>query len=649
MTPQIHRIATFVACILPAALAFIIYLPVLDNGFVWDDKMFLYDSPEFRDPALWWDAITRPFFVSQNYFRPLALATFVADYQLNGLDPSVYHLTNLILHALNTLLITVLAWHLAKARLPRTTALLAGSIAGLLYGLHPALIEAVSWVSVRFDLLLASFLLGAITADTFIKNRYLKALLVGLFYLGAALSKEMAAPFPLVLLCLHAALAASNPSREPSIIKAVLRDHWRTYVSLITAGLVYLWLRHAALGYILTEQQTTDLGPLLQHVLVIGKAFLLYAQLSIWPYTTISPLHPLELPIDTSALSEWLGMAAFFTSLMTTGWLIRKQHAAGWLFLAVILSYLPVLWILPLNTQMNIGHERFMVFPLALTILLLVSALPHRNPCPLHLKRACTTGTILLATFVIVLNIINIRVTVPLWKDNPSLWAWATYRAPTARVALVNLLAAYVEREQFDKAEQLGWELMKHNPMDPLPMLTLSHALLNQQSYKEALTVLKQALEVLPEEDGEVAPLIHSNMGVALSALQRCDEARREFETAIRLDPTNAGAHYNLGNLLLSIGDHKGATKHLDTAFRFFPPDLATAKRHATETYRKALEAGQVTRHCTESTVSEPPTQPEDRSHLGSENTRTGRKPARPDTELMGTPKNQDAITASQR
>ena len=107
-----------------------LYLPTLSHGFVWDDTYFLTDLPFLRDPDLWWRQIGEPLFVSRNYFRPLPLLTFVVEARLGGLDPFLFHLTNIMLHAANTTLVVLLT----RAVVP--AGVVAAAIAGLLFAIH---------------------------------------------------------------------------------------------------------------------------------------------------------------------------------------------------------------------------------------------------------------------------------------------------------------------------------------------------------------------------------------------------------------------------------------------------------------------------------------------------------------------------------
>ncbi|MFO7742633.1 MAG: tetratricopeptide repeat protein [Anaerolineae bacterium] len=95
---------------LPPLLALLLYLPTLRGGLVWDDPLFLH-HPLYRAPVDWVHALGRAFVLSPNYFRPLAVASFL----LTGAIPWLNHLLNALLHAMNTALVTLVVARLHTA------------------------------------------------------------------------------------------------------------------------------------------------------------------------------------------------------------------------------------------------------------------------------------------------------------------------------------------------------------------------------------------------------------------------------------------------------------------------------------------------------------------------------------------------------
>lgn len=167
------------------------------------------------------ESLRSSFILSPNYFRPLVLLSFIAENSVAGIDARLFHLTNLLLHALNSFLVVLLAQKLWPEPAPAEEGSRSWTavLAGLLYGLHPALLEGVAFISSRFDLLLTSALLLARWADGALRTRSRRALAVGGSFFLAALAKERAATFFLGRIsrcCAAPCSSRSGTGRAPS-------------------------------------------------------------------------------------------------------------------------------------------------------------------------------------------------------------------------------------------------------------------------------------------------------------------------------------------------------------------------------------------------------------------------------------------------
>ncbi|MGQ9840729.1 MAG: hypothetical protein ACUVR4_09455, partial [Anaerolineae bacterium] len=126
---------------------------------------------------------------------------------------------------------------------------------------------------------------------------------VGLCCLLAALSKEMAAGFLLVLPFWHLATASADNSPCPAGEGPGVREReWPVYLTALLALAAYLGLRYAALDYLYLPGQGNPIpvGSPLQHTLLVARSLAEYALLALWPFTTLRPIHysPLPLPLD---------------------------------------------------------------------------------------------------------------------------------------------------------------------------------------------------------------------------------------------------------------------------------------------------------------------------------------------------------------
>jgi hypothetical protein len=166
------------------AVTIAIYVPALGAGFVGDDFMILHRLRALAQPADVLRFFRGEFF---EYYRPLPFVSFAIDWSIAGANARQFHLTNLLLHSINAVLVLLIG----RALSPRSAA---GPIAGLLFALHASNHEAVVWVSARFDLLATAFSLAAIW--WMVARRPGRHVVPPLLFFAAILSKESAVALP---------------------------------------------------------------------------------------------------------------------------------------------------------------------------------------------------------------------------------------------------------------------------------------------------------------------------------------------------------------------------------------------------------------------------------------------------------------------
>ncbi len=148
-----HAVPARVAGLVLLLAAVLAYLPALRGGFVWDDDDYVTQNPCLTRGLEGLRELWIPGHTPQYY--PAVFTTFWIERALWGLDPRGYHALNVLLHALNALLV----WRLARALGLRGAWLLAA-----LFALHPVHVESVAWVTERKNVLSALFWLLAALA-----------------------------------------------------------------------------------------------------------------------------------------------------------------------------------------------------------------------------------------------------------------------------------------------------------------------------------------------------------------------------------------------------------------------------------------------------------------------------------------------------
>lgn len=534
---------------LPPLLALLLYLPALHGGLVWDDPLFLH-HPLYRTPVDGAQVLSRPFVLSPNYYRPLAVTSFL----LFGTAPGPQHLANLLLHGVNTALVTLLAMRLfRRERDEWPWRVLA---APLLYAVHPALVEGVAFISGRFDLLVTAFLLLALLADHALRGHgWLRPLTVGAAVLVAALSKEMAAGFLFLLPLWHLATGDS-----PSFRRLVQRE-WPVYLAVLLALAAYGGIRYAALGYLYLPAGGNPLptGSPFQHVLLVARSLAEYLLLAVWPFTALRPIHYSPLPIAMDDGRAWLSLAVCLAVLTGVVLWLRREACSGALAAAAFVALLPVLNILPLELGGGaFVAERFLLFPLAL-LALAVGAVASQER-----RRALRP---VLAVWGLA-AVAVVQLTVPHWRSDQTLWEWGIRRAPQSPTPYTNLALVAVNQGNPALGLMLAEEALARDPNDDSAHNHRGLALFHLGRHQEAEASFARAVELAP-----ASALYWSNRAGALREQGRLQEAGRMLlDEALRRDPALWVAHFNLGLVYLKADRPDLAVQALSDALRLAPP-----------------------------------------------------------------------------
>jgi len=550
--------------LLPAVvlITLLAYSPSLLNGFVWDDRFYLFD-PEMTDTTLWTEKLRQNFLGNLNYYRPLPLLTFIGQTLLHGSNPLLFHLVNVLLHGLNTLLVGILCYQASRTLAGLERGHWVAAAAALVYGLHPANIEAVAWISGRFDLMLTTFLLLALLADANVRRVWLRAVLVGVCYFGAAASKEMAVGFPFVLLLAwHLARSPRPLWPLPGLITSFFRrGEAYVYLAVIAGGLGYLAWRYGGLGYLLAQMPAQNIDHWPVRPLLIAKSFGWYLLTTVYPFPWISPLHPRPPILQLNDPLAWLGLGVVLLTITGLVVLIRRAPRQGWLWAAFVLAFLPVLHIMPMTIADNYVHDRFLVFPLAMFAVALTVSASGWLTRPHPQAKAIRWGTALVLSFFSVWSLAYVQVTVPLWHDNLRLWSWATQKNPTSATAHSALGDEYLLAGRFADALAEGTIALRLNPGMSGPWSVSGHALANMGRFEEALVHHQAALQISPGE----SRMWHS-VGAVLLELGRYQIAEEYLLKSHQMQPYDRRINTSLGMLYLRTGKLAQARKHFELA-----------------------------------------------------------------------------------
>ena len=521
------------------ALAVAVFANSLGHAFVWDDTEAILANPFLVSPGAWWRCFGRDFglellHVPVGYYRPLVFLSFIFNYAIGGLNPLVFHLTNVLLHGVNTVLVLALVARLADRR--------TGVLAAVLFAVHPIHAESVAFIAGRSDLLCAFFLLLAVPAiarsfDAPRGTQLAWSAASLLAYTAALLSKEMAIALPGVLIAYGL------------LERYRLRTLLRLCAPTLILAVIYLAFRlifFPMAGFIRAEApEGSVVGRMAQLV------FLYCAQ-------QVFPVVP-TLGAEIVTRQPWVDITAVvLLALLIVAAKPRRRAAEAIVWTAGFLA--PVLWV-NLFTRVDI-NDRFAYVP-SIGICALAAVAAARFWETQRLSRLVAA---VVAVAFAALGFTYSR----MWRDAVALWNASIAYHPQCGRCYFNLGSAY-------------WKEGK--PNEAVRMLGAAIKLLRDDERRSwAFANMAQVLDECGEEDAAVE-MARRSLGLRprqivfrlwfaslLAEMGRHQDAIEDLETAQKFAPENKEVLLGLAREYLAIE----------------PPRVEQAR----EAYRRAKELG---------------------------------------------------------
>lgn len=561
------------------------YLPVLNNGFVgvWDDSEMITDNPYIR--SLGFFSISRMLTTgSGGLWVPLTFFSFALNYWVGGLDPRIFHLTNLIFHALNTLLVfqvckRVLDWGYAnreksKEFSTQSFALPKAFLVALIFGLHPIHVESVAWAAERKDVLYAFFyLLGlmiylgnpslgttSLVGESKAPENKIRTwnlnfsklfILLGL-YLLALMSKPMAVTLPLVFLILdfwplkrlQDGFSKVLMEKIPFLLVALM-------VSLVTK-----------FGMSQINRINNNL-PLLFRIAHVFHSFIFYLWKMIAPFQLV-PIYPFPHIVDNIYYSKAAFEAILVTLLSIGVFLYRKKYpylAAAWLY--YLITLIPVIGFIQVGSFA--AGDRYTYLP-CLGLFLPFSA---------GITTLFSRRFMFFWFFCLVLGLVLGFATtkqIGVWKDEESVSACVTRAYPV---------------ETCDSEIRYGDDLYKKGKVNDalkhfkkagaiLPLIATPHermgtAYMVEGRMDEAIGEFKEALEINNNSKEYPSSYLHNQLWTAYERSGQKTAAFAEAQEFQKENPNESSAYYEMGIVYFEEKEYSKAVNYLKLAIQLEP------------------------------------------------------------------------------
>lgn len=539
-------------------LTILVFLPALKNDFVnWDDDIYVYENTAIRAFDL--KALAWMFTSYQGgNWHPLTWLSHGLDCALWGPNPFGHHLTSVVLHGLNAMLVfLVIVQLLLCARGFRgeveshpAQAIPAAAVTALLFGLHPLRVESVAWVSERKDLLCAFFVLLSIL--TYINytaarsgGKRLCLFVVSIdFAVLALMSKPMAVSLPLILLLIDV-YPLRRFSGGAGRGLSVLLEKIPFVVMSVASGLVTLRAQQAvkAIG-------SFDILPVQARLLNGIHALVFYLQKMFVP-TGLSPLYPYVHPSQIRWSDLRYQISVVLVVLVTAGcvWLSRRGGhlcSAAWAYYVVTL--LPVIGMVQVGMQA--AADRYTYLPgISIFLLAGIGIILVWDGASRTRYESLKKGFVLLLLFCILslLGMLTVR-QIGIWRTPENLWKYVVAHAPVKV---------------------------------PLAYNNLGNALARAGKLEEAVSAYEEALAVKPDYADAI-----NNLGIVYGRSGDVNGAIAQYKKVLTRAPDYYRAHYNLANAFSEKGLIEAAITEYEKALSI-NPGYERARRSLMDAYAR--------------------------------------------------------------
>jgi hypothetical protein len=468
-----------------AGLVLLVFSPALSAGFVYDSRLQILTDGFIHDPGNWPSVLS--FHVLSrdvlDFNRPVQLASLMLDAAIWGREPFGYHLTSVLLHAVNAVLVGAIATRLLGPGAPRLAVLMTAA----LFAVHPVVVEAVCEPTYREDQLATLFSLAAVLlaarhpADMAGADLRRAVACAGCCLLAVG-SKETGVVAPLLMAIWWRLFCRGEP-----------RGFWKRAIGLGSVAVAGFLAARFALEpqqSVIFETKPAYPGGTLGGTLVLQPRILaMYVQLIACPvnlcadYGAYSIRH-LSLAVSSALLAVVVAAAA---------WVCRQDRRLVFAYAVVLLPLLPVMNLIPIYRAAADRYLYFSMAGVALAVGCLLDAPWLRTRPPA--ARAAFAGGLAVCAVLALAAMQRQRV----WHDPVALWQDAARKNPAAFTPASGLGDALREVGRLREAEAAtrgALQLCDGKRGDA--WATLALILDKQGRTAEATEALAKALEVDP-------------------------------------------------------------------------------------------------------------------------------------------------------
>jgi tetratricopeptide (TPR) repeat protein len=555
--------AVFLVCLALTVLTSSAYWNVDKCSFVClDDQVYVYQNNHvlygFTKDKIGWAFSS----INTANWHPLTWLSHMLDYRIYGLKPAGHHLTSLVFHLLNTLLLFFLL-----AAMTKTT--WRSALVAALFGLHPLHVESVAWVSERKDVLSAFFMLLALLSYVKFVSRK-KApwyVLTILLFACGLMSKPMVVTLPFVLLLLD--FWPLNRFALPGVLRVYPEKPGNTVsvFHLVLEKIPFFLLSAASCIIALVSQRAGGAVvsfvalPLRARLYNAALSYVEYIEKMLWPFN-LSFFYPYRSPEPHVFLMIGISIAVLLLATLVTVLLIKKRPyvLVGWLwFLGTLV---PVIGIIQIGAQAM--ADRYAYIPLI--GLFIMAAWLFADMARHGRFGKIITVTASLAVLLFLTH--QTRKQTGYWENNLTLAEHGLKVMPENSLAYSIKGNYLLSKNRLEEAKACFTKAISLCPSEQISNTNIGMIYLIQRNYKEAIIVFRG---IIARDSLDL--LANLNCGTAYLAAQDLPSALSCYLRAFKADSTHLPTLYNLGHIYERKQDYPNAIRYYRMVLKVKPGD----------------------------------------------------------------------------